>query len=61
MKKDIQLLITIIITLAIMFATSLLLDLPLIQKQTVRQIIIYIAIIAELLIGFAIFKTFLKH
>lgn len=61
MKKDIQLLITIIITLAIMFATSLLLDLPLIQKQTVRQIIIYVAIIAELLIGFAIFKTFLKH
>ncbi len=43
-----------------MFATSLLLDLPLIQKQTVRQIIIYIAIIAELLIGFAIFKQSLK-
>ncbi|WP_370214781.1 hypothetical protein [Mesoflavibacter profundi] len=60
MKKDIQVLLTIIITLSIMFATSLLLDLPLIQKQTVRQIIIYIAIIAELLIGFAIFKQSLK-
>lgn len=60
MKKDIQLLLTIIITLAIMFATSLLLDLPLIQKQLVRQIIIYIAILSEFFIGFAIFKQSLK-
>ncbi len=60
MNKDIKLILIIVITLGLMFATTLLLELDLVQKQIIRQIIIYIAIILQLLIGFVVFKANLK-
>lgn len=60
MNKDIKLILIIVITLGLMFATSLLLELDLVQKQIIRQIIIYIAIILQLFIGFVVFKANLK-
>ncbi len=60
MNKDIKLILIIVITLGLMFATSLLLELDLVQKQIIRQIIIYIAIILQLFIGFVVFIANLK-
>lgn len=60
MNKDIKLILIIVITLGLMFATTLLLELDLVQKQIIRQIIIYIAIILQLFIGFIVFKANLK-
>ncbi len=60
MNKDIKLILIIVITLGLMFATSLLLELDLVQKQIIRQIIIYIAIMLQLFIGFVVFKVNLK-
>lgn len=60
MNKDIKLILIIVITLGLMFATTLLLELDLVQKQIIRQIIIYIAIILQLFIGFVVFKANLK-
>jgi len=60
MNNDLKLLLTIIITLAIMFSTSLLLDLEIVKAQLVRQVIIYAFIVIQAIIGFAIFKSFLK-
>lgn len=60
MSKDIKLLLTIIITLALMFATSLLLDLQLVQAQPIRKFIIYLLIAIQFFIGFVVFKALLK-
>ena len=60
MNKDIKLILIIVITLGLMFATTLLLELDLVQKQIIRQIIIYIAIILQLFIGFVVFIANLK-
>lgn len=60
MNKDIKLILIIVVTLGLMFATTLLLELDLVQKQIIRQIIIYIAIILQLFIGFVVFKANLK-
>ncbi len=60
MNKDIKLILIIVITLGLMFATTLLLELDLVQKQIIRQIIIYIAIMLQLFIGFVVFKANLK-
>ncbi len=60
MNKDIKLLLIIVTTLGLMFATTLLLELDLVQKQIIRQIIIYIAVLVQLLIGFIVFKANLK-
>lgn len=60
MNKDIKLLLIIVTTLGLMFATTLLLELDLVQKQIIRQIIIYIAVSVQLLIGFVVFKANLK-
>ncbi len=60
MNKDIKLILIIVITLGLMFATTLLLEVDLVQKQIIRQIIIYIAIILQLFIGFVVFKANLK-
>lgn len=61
MNKDLKLLLIIIITAAIMFATSLLLDLKLIKAQIIRQIIIYALILIQAYIGFTVFKHTLKQ
>ena len=60
MHPDIKLTLTIIATLILMFATSLLLDLALIQRQIIRQIIIYLAITIQFAIGFLLVKIQIK-
>jgi len=60
MHPDIKLALTIITTLILMFATSLLLDLALIQRQIIRQIIIYLAITIQFAIGFLLVKIQIK-
>ena len=51
---------TLIITLLLMFATSLLLDLEIVKRQFVRELIIYIAIAAEGFLGFIMLKYQIK-
>jgi hypothetical protein len=61
MNTDFKIILTIITTLALMFITSLLLDIPLIKALLIRQIIIYIAITVQFIIGFALVKFNLKQ
>jgi hypothetical protein len=60
MSKDFKILLTIVVTLLLMFATSLLLDLQLVQRQTVRQLLVYLTISIEAVIGYMFVKLFLK-
>lgn len=60
MNKDLKLLLIIIVTLSLMFATSLLLDLQVVRAQFIRQLIVYILISIEFFIGFLVFKMTLK-
>ena len=60
MKQDIKVILIVIITLAIMFATSLLLDLQIVQNQFIRKAIIHIAIIVQLVFGFITLKDTLS-
>lgn len=60
MNKDLKLLFIIISTLLLMFTTSLLLDVQLVQAQAIRQFIIYLAIALQAFIGFVVFKHALK-
>ena len=56
MKQNIQIIATIIITFILLFATSLLLDIPLIEKSITRSILIFMLMIIELGFGFLILK-----
>lgn len=60
MNKNLKLILIIIIPIALMFATSLLLDLQLVQDQLVRKFIIYLLIAIEAFIGFVVFKAEIK-
>jgi hypothetical protein len=61
MKDNLKLITVILATLLLMFATSLLLEIELIQKEWIRLMIVYLAIIIEMTIGFLILKLFLKN
>lgn len=61
MASDLKIILIIVATLTLMFATSLLLDLQMVQQQIVRIVIIYIAILVQLVIGFAVVKANLKQ
>mgnify|MGYP003680674041 CR=1 FL=1 len=61
MKKDLKLILIIITTLLLMFATSLLLDLQIVQQQFIRKVIVYVAITIQLLLGFLILKNQLQN
>lgn len=61
MASDLKIILIIVATLTLMFATSLLLDLQMVQQQIVRIVIIYIAILVQLVIGFAMVKANLKQ
>ena len=61
MKKDLKLILIIITTLLLMFATSLLLDLQIVQQQFIRKVIVYVAITIQLLLGFLIPKNQIKN
>lgn len=61
MVSDLKIILIIVATLILMFATSLLLDLQMVQQQIVRVVIIYIAILAQLVVGFALVKDNLKQ
>jgi hypothetical protein len=60
MSPDLKLLLTIIITLIIMFATTLLLEIPLVQAETVRKLIVYLLVVLEFFIGFQMVRFQLK-
>jgi hypothetical protein len=51
-----KIIFTILFTLILMFATSLLLDVQLVKDQWIRQFIVYLLIGIELIIGFMMFK-----
>ena len=55
-----KIIITILGTLLIMFITSFLLDLEIIQQQPVRQIIIYMLIVIQGYIGFKLYSYLIK-
>ena len=52
MNPEIKLILTVIVTLLLMFATSLLLDLPIVKSQTIRVVIVYIAIAIQFFFGY---------
>lgn len=56
MNKDLKIISLITGTLVLMFITSLLLDVPLIQAQLIRQCIVYTAIFIQAFIGFVLVK-----
>ena len=56
MNKDLKIISLITGTLVIMFTTSLLLDVPLIQAQFIRQALVYTAIFIQAFIGFVLVK-----
>lgn len=60
MNKDLRILIILILTPVIMFATSLLLDLQIFQKQFVRQLIVYAVILLQLFLAFILIKFQIK-
>ena len=58
--KLISLLLTIIITFLLLFATSFLLDIQLISNNYIRVFLVYLLLIIELLLGVFIFKQLSK-
>lgn len=59
MNKDLKLILVIIVTLLLMFTTSLLLDLKIFQARLIRELIVYVAIVIEFVLGVLIFKLIL--
>jgi len=56
MSKSVKLIAVVIISFIILFATSFLLDLQIIKINLVRQILVYLLIIVEFVLGFNIGK-----
>lgn len=56
MKKNIQIIITILGTFALLFATSFLLDLQIVASSIIRQILVILLLLIEASIGFLVLK-----
>ena len=56
MNKDLKIILIIIVTLSSMFATTLLLDLNLVSAFLIRELIVYLTIGIQLVIGFTLVK-----
>ena len=56
MNKDFKILTIIVVTLGIMFATTLLLGLDLVSAFLIRELIVYLTIAIQLVIGFTLVK-----
>ena len=56
MNKDLKIILIIIVTLGSMFATTLLLDLNLVSAFLIRELIVYLTIVIQLVIGFTLVK-----
>ena len=56
MNKDLKIILIIIVTLGSMFATTLLLDLILVSAFLIRELIVYLTIVIQLVIGFTLVK-----
>ena len=53
--KSLKLIAIILLTFAALFATSFILDLPIIKQNNIRQILVYLLILVELFVGINIF------
>lgn len=58
MKRNTQIIGSILITFTLMFITSFGLDLEIVKTSIVRSILIYFLIIIEAITGFLIFKQY---
>ena len=59
MNKDFKILTIIVVTLGIMFATTLLLGLDLVSAFLIRELIVYLTIAIQLVIGFTLVKFYI--
>lgn len=59
MNPSLKIIITIVATILIMLATTMLLELDLINKEITRKLIIYLTLLVELYIGFKLTYFFI--